>query len=393
MANGAGHIGQEAGLAWLGRGVGITVAVTTTGMGGSQIQARGAGLVRSLLHPVTHPAGYGQMAALQGVGAPVVLLQGVAGRAEPLDIVAGVAGQPAGALPAAAVVLVPVAIGAGGEGGHAQSPVSPVFLGVALLARHGCVPAPQGVTGLVVVEVVVAHLTPPGGGVATGAVVTQPGFVGILVAIGAGGVGDRLVPRGGLQACPDGLGFVAPGAIHLGVHARQREISGRMVELRLRFPTVHGVAFEAIEVQLTLMPVLVASKAGGVQTQEGAGQVLAHAAPAVGIGDVGGVVAFGAVQAGVLAFQVITGPVVVEAFTPPLPAHQFVIPPVVLHMAVHAGGEFRSGVQTLGLDTLRSDLGVAGQALVLDLPISEVMAFFTVAQPFQIGVSAGKISR
>ena len=149
---------------------------------------------RAARRPVALVARDREVRAPQRVGRLRVVLRGVAGRPEALDVVAALAASPVGAPRELAAVGVAVAVAAALVL-HAHRAAR----GVALLARHARVAPGERIGRAPVVEARGPGLLPRGGVVARDAVAAEPGLVHVRVAA-------RALPAGRDAEHPEALG-------------------------------------------------------------------------------------------------------------------------------------------------------------------------------------------
>ena len=231
---------------------------------------------------------------------------------------------------------------------------------------------------------------PRRGGVARLASTGKSSVVGIAVTVAA------TIKR---QAFPTRIaaglgGGVASFAGRFNVGAGEQKMSLAVIEVGYCFPVVDRVALLTLLSELSLVLVRVARDAGRRKTQVGAIQVLDANTGAFQLGDVGGSVALGAIEAGVLAFQGPACLAVVELAQRRLPLDQREAFPIVLGMATGAGlaagifGDDAGVIALAGCDPL-GNFGVAVEALEAGLT-AQAMALGAVGGAAQGAVSLGK---
>ena len=189
----------------------------------------------------------------------------------------------------------------------------------------------------------------------------EAAMVRIAVTIGTLAKGDA-----GITGLVVGPGRVTLLASHLGVQSGQRVARFGVVELADShgLPVIVGVALEAVRTQASLVLVLVTGDAVLGNTQKGPIQVLDLDLRALGRRHVLRTVALVASQTRVLAFERVSGLLVIEAIRVPLDEGKIL--PVVLGVAAHAflagpRGDVIGGVQALVRRQARSNLRVAIQ--------------------------------
>lgn len=176
----------------------------------------------------------------------------------------------------------------------------------------------------------------------------------------------------------------------LGVQSGQRIARARMIEMprphRNGFPVIKVVALQAILSETSIVKIFVTGHACLRNPQEGLAQILLLYVRALGGGDFIGQVALIAGQAGMFAFQQVSGFFVIELVR--IPLDQRKIFAVVIRVAAHAflagaRGDVIGPVQSaLGGDS-RANIGVTADALELRLAAPDFVAIGAVQGPVQ----------
>jgi hypothetical protein len=152
------------------------------------------------------------------------------------------------------------------------------------------------------------------------------------------------------------------------------------------FPGDEVVALQAILSETSFVKVFVAGHACLRNPQEGLAEILLLYVRALGGGDFIGQVAFIAGQAGMFAFQQISGFFVIELVR--IPLYQRKIFAVVIRVAAHAflagaRGDVIGPVQPAFSGDSRSNIGVTADALELRLAAPDFMAIGAVQRPVE----------
>jgi len=225
---------------------------------------------------VARPAPHIAVAAFQGVAGLAVAGDGVRGRGEAGETMAGGAVGRFAAQGRRAGVGIAMAPRAGGKGRAAARGGAEV---VTPLAPDGGVPALEGVAGAGVVERLAVDRVEPSGEVAIGARLAEPAAVRVGMTVGAFAMGQVAVYRNGVtrRGAPGGKpGIqVACVACDPDVPAGQGIIGGVVREPGRRGPLPLIVALEAVGRQRAAMQVRVAGGAGALQSDPSRGAGLA----------------------------------------------------------------------------------------------------------------------
>lgn len=211
----------------------------------------------------------------------------------------------------------------------------------------------------------------------------------VLVAVGA-----LIKGNAGILWLAVGSVRMALGALHLGVQTGQRIARFGMVELPdvERLPVLIVVALQAVRTQPAFVLILVAGHARGGQAQIAPVKVLVLDRSPLLRTHVQGAVAAAASEAGVLAFQHVTGIFVIEGLD--VPFDQGKVFAVVFRMAARtflAGTQrnVKCGVQAAVGRKANADLGMTLQALHRCLA-AELVALGAIDGPVERLVRAGE---
>jgi hypothetical protein len=185
---------------------------------------------------------------------------------------------------------------------------------------------------------------------------------------------------------------MALDAIDAAMFSGQREIGFIVAEVRYRFPSRHGMAFQTILTELPTVMIHMATQAFPAKAHKGAVWVFIRLRQCHRTFDVFFSVTFPAFDTGMLAFESITGQGVIKIISAVGPPDQLAIPSQMLNMAFNTAVVVAVCVESLSVIDSLPENRMAFETSDRGYLSAGFVTFLAIRQAFEIGVDLVEIT-